>query len=178
MTQHMIARMACLALVLLCACSPNVVVNYDKNTDFSGYHTYTWGKGKPAQNPILDRQIVETIDEQLAQKEFSKTDDNPDLVVTYHAATEEQTDYGESSYVSGYGPAYGSPAGTSSEVPMTVKVGTIVVDMFDTRAKRNVWRGVGSDIVADDPEKTSVEIRRGAAKMFENFPPRRGETGR
>jgi hypothetical protein len=53
-----------------------------------------------------------------------------------------------------------------------VKVGTVVVDMYDTKHKRNVWHGVGSDLVRDDPGKVSERIQRGAAKMFENFPPR------
>ena len=55
---------------------------------------------------------------------------------------------------------------------MKVKVGTVVVDMYDSKEKRKVWHGVGSDLVMDDPAKTSAEIRNGAVKMFEKFPPR------
>jgi hypothetical protein len=51
-------------------------------------------------------------------------------------------------------------------------VGTIVVDMYDPKKKRTVWHGVGSDLVMDDPAKTSEEIRTGAVKMFEKFPPK------
>ena len=159
--------------MLLCACSPNVVVNYDKNTDFSGYRTYTWGKGTPAKNPNLDRQIVEAIDEQIARKGLTKTEGDADLAVTYQAATHEEIDYNEASFSSGSGPAYGAPISSSNaEAPMKVRVGTIIVDMYDTKRNRNVWHGVGSDLVMDDPAKTSAEIRKGAVKMFENFPPR------
>jgi hypothetical protein len=165
---------ASLSLLLLCACASNVVVNYDKNTDFSRYHTYGWGKGSPAKNPDLDRQIVESIDEQLARKGFTRTDAEPDLLVSYLAATHEEIDYNESSYGSGLGPAYGSlDTSSSADVPMKVRVGEIVVDMFDTKQKRNVWHGVGSDLVMDDPAKTSAEIRKGADKMFKHFPPAR-----
>ncbi len=161
-----------LSLTLLCACGPNVVVSYDKTADFSRYHTYAWGKGTPAKNPNVDTLIVEGIDEQMTRKGFTKTDGEPDLVVTYHAATHEEVDYTEGSYGSGYGPAYGSlQTASSSDVPMRVRVGEIVVDMYDAKAKRNVWHGVGSDLVMDDPAKTSAEIRNGAAKMFEKFPP-------
>jgi Domain of unknown function (DUF4136) len=163
---------ALLSLLLLCACSPNVAVNYDKNTDFSRYRTYGWGKGTPAKNPDLDRQIVESIDEQLARKGFTKTDGDPDLVVTYHAATHEEVDYHDPTYGSGGGPATGSPISASAaDVPMKVRVGEIVVDMYDAKQQRNVWHGVGSDLVMDDPAKTSAEIRKGAVKMFEKFPP-------
>jgi hypothetical protein len=163
---------ACLSLALLCACAPNIVVDYDRSADFSRYHTYGWGKGTPAKNPDLDRQIVKAVEEQMATKGFTKTPDDPDLVITYHAATHEQIDYNEASYGSGYGPAYGSPISTSSaDTPMIVRVGTVVVDMYDAKAKRKVWHGVGSDLMSEDPAKTSVEIRKGAAKMFEKFPP-------
>lgn len=165
--------LACLSLMLLCACAPSVAVDYDKSADFSRYRTYGWGKGTPAKNPALDRQIVESIDQNLTQKGFTKTDADPDLVVAYHAATHEEIDYDQSSYTTGSGPAYGSPESSSAaSTPMRVKVGTIVVDMYDAKKKRNVWHGVGSDLVMDDPAKTSAEIQRGAVKMFEKFPPR------
>ena len=165
--------LAALSLMLLFACAPNVVVDYDKSADFSGYRTYGWGDGTPAKNPDLDRLIVEGIDEQMARKGFKKTDGDPDLRVTYHAATHEEIDYKGSTYGGGYGPAYGSNESTSSmDVPMKVRVGTIVVDMYDPKKLRNVWHGVGSDLVMDDPAKTSEEIKKGAVKMFEKFPPK------
>jgi hypothetical protein len=164
--------LACLGFALLCGCAPNVAVDYDKSTDFSRYRSYGWGKGTPAKNPDLDRQIVESIDQHLAQKGFTKTNADPDLMVTYHAATHEEVDYDQSSYTTGYGPAYGSlESASASSTPMRVKVGTVVVDMYDTKMKRNVWHAVGSDLVMGDPAKTSAEIQKGAAKMFEKFPP-------
>jgi hypothetical protein len=43
--------------------------------------------------------------------------------------------------------------------------------MYDTKQKRNVWHGVGSDLLREDPGKVFDEIQKCAAKMFENFPP-------
>lgn len=163
--------LAWVGLLLLCACGPNVVVNYDKSTNFSQYRTYRWGQGVPAKNPDVDQQIVESIDEQMARKGFSKTNIDPDLMVTYHAATREEVDYNDM-YGAGGGPAYGSlQTASAGDVPMRVKVGEIVVDMYDTKQKRNVWHAVGRGLVKDDPSKTSAQIRKGAVKMFEKFPP-------
>ena len=174
MTPHIQRCIGWLSLVVLCACAPTISVDYDKGTDFSRYRTYGWGTGTPAKTPGLDHQIVNAIDEQMSRKGFRKTEGDPDLVITYHAATHEEIDYNEASYASGYGPAYGSPVSTSSaDAPMIVRVGTIVVDMYDTTKKRNVWHGVGSDLLRDDPKQVSAEIQKGAAKMFENFPPQR-----
>jgi hypothetical protein len=155
--------------MLLCACASNVVVDYDKSADFSRYHTYGWGKGTPAKNPNLDLKIVQAIDQQLARRGFTKTEADPDLLVSYHAATHEEIDYSEASFGQGY---HSSISPSAGEVPMRVNVGEIVVDMYDTKQKRNVWHGVGTDLVRDDPAKTSLEIQNGAAKMFEKFPPK------
>ena len=117
---------------------------------------------------------MKAIDDQMAQKGFTKTDADPDLTVIYHAATHEEVDYSEASYTSGAGPGYGAPISASAaDVPMRVKVGTVVVDMYDTKQRRNVWHGVGSDLVMDDPAKTSAEIQKGAVKLFEKFPPKK-----
>jgi hypothetical protein len=155
--------------LLVCACASNVVVDYDKSADFSSFRTYGWGTGTPAKNPNLDREIVQAVDEQMARKGFRKTEADPDLLVTYHAATHEEIDYNEASFGQGY---HSTISPSASEIPMRVKVGEIVVDMYDTKQKRNVWHGVGTDLVMDDPAKTSTEIHHGAAKMFDKFPPR------
>jgi len=164
--------MAWLGLMLLCACAPDIVVNYDKSADFSRYRTYGWGKNTPAKNPNLDQQIVQAIDDQLARKGLAKTESDPDLLISYHAASHEEIDYTEASYASGMGPAYGAAESTSaSSTPMRVKVGTVIVDMYDPKTKRNVWHGAGSGLLGDDQGKMSGEIHKGAAKMFEKFPP-------
>lgn len=35
----------------------------------------------------------------------------------------------------------------------TYKTGTFVLDMFDAKSKQLVWRGVGTDTVAGNPDK-------------------------
>jgi hypothetical protein len=59
-------------------------------TDWSKYHTYSWGVGTPAQDPLVAQKIVAGIDAQLAAKGLKKVDSEPDLVVLYHTATDQQ----------------------------------------------------------------------------------------
>lgn len=51
------------------------------------------------------------------------------------------------------------------------KVGTMVVDIFDAKDKKLVFRGVGQDEVSDKPEKNEKKIEKATEKMFKNFPP-------
>src|SRR5881394_1051626 len=63
--------------------------NFLPGTDFAKYKTYRWARVPNAQYPdqIIDNQITQAIDAQLALKGLTKgNDETADLVVTYQAA--------------------------------------------------------------------------------------------
>src|SRR5262249_22370285 len=70
-----------------------VNVDWDKATNFTGYKTYIWAKGTPAQNPMMGDRIVKDVDAALAAKGLRKVDtvEGADLVVLYHAARDTET---------------------------------------------------------------------------------------
>ncbi len=51
------------------------------------------------------------------------------------------------------------------------KVGTLVVDVFDTKAKALVFRGVASGEMADKAEKNEKKADKAVAKILKDFPP-------
>jgi len=51
------------------------------------------------------------------------------------------------------------------------RVGTMVVDVFDAKSKKLVFRGAGQDEISDKPEKNIKKIEKGAEKIFKKFPP-------
>jgi hypothetical protein len=55
-----------------------------------------------------------------------------------------------------------------------ILVGTLVVDIIDTRTNAIVWRSLASsDISATDtPEKRDKKIAKAMEKMFKNYPPK------
>ena len=83
-------RLAAVGVVLLFCCSwvaaQDIRYNFMPGTDFSKFKTYRWVRVAKAQYPndILDKQIMDAIDRQLALKGLSKTDgESSDLVITY-----------------------------------------------------------------------------------------------
>jgi hypothetical protein len=92
------------ALVLaFVACSmtfaQDVRTNYMPGTDFSTYHTYTWVdevQGIPAvgghPDQILDTQVKQAIDSQMAAKGFTKVGDGnkADLLLGYQLAIDQE----------------------------------------------------------------------------------------
>ena len=57
-----------LFLFLCCTVFAKVTVDWDKQTNFTGYKTYAWEKGTPAKNPLMDQRIIEAIDQIHAKK--------------------------------------------------------------------------------------------------------------
>src|ERR1044072_3905674 len=82
-------------LLFVCAAVSAQDIRYNAlpGTDFSKFKIYKWVRVPKAQYPndILDKQIMQAIDTQLATKGLSKTEaDNPDLVVTYQVAVNQE----------------------------------------------------------------------------------------
>jgi hypothetical protein len=134
--------------------------------DWSKYHTYAWGEGTPAQDPLVAQKIVAGIDAQLAAKGLKKVDSDPDLLVFYHASTDQQ----KSLNWSGAG-GFGRFGGMGSAQVDTVITGQLKVDIADYAAKQFLWRGTATDTVTNDPQKNAKKIDKALTKMFQKFPP-------
>src|SRR5690348_6572098 len=71
----------------------DVTYNSMPGTNFSKYHTYKWVsiEGGAHPNQIMDAEIKQAVDEQLAQKGLTKTEDEKaDLYVGYQVAVDQQ----------------------------------------------------------------------------------------
>ena len=51
------------------------------------------------------------------------------------------------------------------------KIGTPVVDLFDTNNKTLIWRGSSSDTLSNKSDKNIKNLDKGVEKMFKQFPP-------
>lgn len=161
-----------LGLLLLAtnAFGQKVTTDSMPGTDWSKYHTYSWGEGTPAQNPITDQRIVAGIDAQLAAKGLKKVDADADLVVVYHAATGEQ----KSVYWSNMG-GWGRFGGMGTAQVDTVTTGQLKVFIADAKAQKFLWNGIATDTVSGEPQKNAKKIDKALTKMFQKFRPAPGK---
>jgi len=155
-----------LLLVATNAFGQKVTTDSVPNTNWSNYHTYSWGEGTPAEDPILAQRIVSGIDAQLSAKGLKKVDADPDLIVIYHAATDKQKSLNWSSMG-----GWGRFGGMGSAQVDTVVNGQLKVDIADYKAKQFLWRGTATDTLSNDPQKNNKKIDKALTKMFQKFPP-------
>jgi hypothetical protein len=169
--------LALLLVISLPAIAQKVTVDYDKAASFTNFKTYAWKEGTPAKNPLMQTRITEAIDKELAAKGFKKVDaeQNPDLVVLYHAAVDVETQINTvnmGGYYGWYGPYGGVGGGGSSTTYVDkIPVGTLRVDIGDIKNKKLLWQGKAVSNLSDKPEKVEKTINKSAEKMFKNFPP-------
>ena len=164
------------------ASAQDIKFNFKPGTDFSKYKTYRWVRVPKAEYPnqILDGQIMQAIDTQLATKGLSKTEaDNADLVITYQAAVNQEKEwnsYSTGDTMWGYGRWGGWGGGgmsTTHTTSSTINIGTLNVDIYDVGAKEQIWRGSATKTLGSgkDPAKVNKNLNKAMEKLFKKYPP-------
>jgi hypothetical protein len=160
--------------LLACMLTPaqDVTTNSMPGADFTKYHAYKWVPidGAVVPNQIVDAQIKQSIDSQLAAKGLTKTDgDKADLLVGYQISIQQEKQW--NAYGTG-GMRWGG--GMASAQQSTISTGTLVLDMYDPSTKQLVWTGRVSKTL--DPSanqgKKQKNLDKAMQKLLKNFPPK------
>ena len=168
------------------AAAQDVRYNFDSSEDFSKFKTYKWVdvKGSDQINPIVQKQIQQSIDTQLATKGLTKTDsDSADLYVGMQTAVGTEKQFNTYSTGWGYGPGWGGGwyggmgSTTTTGSTTTIYVGQLVLDMYSSAKKDLVWRGTASKTIDPKakPDKQEKNINKAVAKLLKNYPPQKKE---
>jgi hypothetical protein len=162
----------------------DVRYNFDKSADFSKFKTYKWVPIKDASkvSDLVDKQIKDALDAELASKGLSKVDgDDANLFIGYQPAVGEEKQF--TSYSSGWGAGPGWGGGwyghggmsstTTTGSTSTIYKGQLALDMYDSSNHNLVWRGVASKTLDPKakPEKQQKNLAKVAKKLLKNYPP-------
>lgn len=167
--------------LLLCtslrAFASNVKTDYDHSANFSQYKTYSWIKVQAGDSLWADR-IRQDVDAQLAAKGWTKVDSNGSASIAAFRSTQEQPTL--DTFYDGLGGGWGwrgrggfggGGFGMSTTTTVDTKVGTIVVDIFDSQSKQLLWRAKDSGDLSGNPEKNAKNLNKEMSDMFKHFPP-------
>lgn len=163
------------ALLLLAVgtlAAQDVKYNSMPGTDFSKFHTYKWVaiEGASHPNQIVDAEIKQSVDSQLASKGLTKTDsEKADLYVGYQTAVDQERQW--SGYGMGGGVRWGG--GMATATSSTINVGTLVLDMYDPTTKQLVWTGSATKTMnpSSNQEKNQKNLDKAMVKLLKNYPP-------
>jgi hypothetical protein len=151
------------------ASAQQVKTDYDRSANFGQYKTYSWEQVKTKDALDVDR-IKNAVNAALAAKGWTKVDSSGDVsIVAMEIIRKQQT---LNTFYDGFGGGWRwGGFGDATTTTETYKVGTLVVDLFDTKTKKLVWRGSSSDTLSNNSDKNIKNLDKGAEKMFKHFPP-------
>lgn len=166
-----------LLFVLGSCCSVRVATDYDKNVDFGQFKTYAFYKNGIDKVEISDldkKRILRAIDEVMASKGFTKSE-NPDLLVNIFTKAREQVSVNQFNNGWGYGWGYGwNPYLWGGQTYVTTNTeGTLYIDLIDAKKKEMIWQGEGVGSLTKDTNKKDEVVKNFVAKILAQYPPQR-----
>ena len=151
-----------------------VKTDYDRNANFGQYKTYSWEQVK-TQDPLFVDRIKSSVNAALAAKGWTQVNSGGDVSIVAIQTTQNQQTL--NTFYDGFGGGWGwrrfggGGFGEATTTTETYKVGTLVVDLFDTKTKTLLWRGASSDTLSNNSDKNIKNLNKGVEKMFKKFPP-------
>jgi len=166
---------ALLALGASASFAQKVNVDWDRQADFSQFHTYSWQKSPTPASGLWDQRITDGVDKQLAAKGLKKVDSNPDLWVVYSNTLKDQKQVVGTGYNMGggwgWGWGWGSGISTVDYNTYITKQGTLVVELASANNHMLMWRGSATDTISDNSDKNIKILNSALTKLFKNYPP-------
>src|ERR1700739_2145021 len=167
MQRVMLALMAMMFLFAGKSSAQQVKTDYDRSADFSQYKTYSWQHVK-TKDPLDVDRIKSAVNAALAAKGWSQVDSGGDVSIVAMEITHNQQTL--NTFYDGFGGGWGwrrfgaGGFGEATTTTDTYKVGTVVVDLFDTKTKQLVWRGAASDTLSNNSDKNTKNLNKGVEK--------------
>jgi hypothetical protein len=163
-----------MALLSGIASAQQVKTDYDRAANFAQYKTYSWQNVK-TQDPLDVGRIKNAVNAALAAKGWSQVDSGGDVCIMAMEITRNQQTL--NTFYDGFGGGWGwrrfggGGFGEATTTTDTYKVGTVVVDLFDSKSKQLIWRSSASDTLSNNSDKNIKNLDKGVEKMFQHFPP-------
>ena len=165
-----------LVIVLGLAATPamaqKVTIDYAHDFDFKAVKTFQYidTKDSNVKNELMADRIEEMIKKEMREGGTVEVQSDPDLYITYHVTSQENTRYNTTSMgYGGYGGHYGGwggygryggygGMGSTSTTASNYTVGTLIIDAYEPTDKKMVWRGTGTIEVKAKPEKQIKQV--------------------
>jgi hypothetical protein len=157
-----------------------VSTDFDHSANFETYHTFSFYRVKTA-NPLFEQRVKDAITRDLQGRGWQMVPSGGDIAVTAIGDVQNTNEY--TTFYNNLGPGFGWRGWggwgggwgttTATTTTDTIPVGTLMVDLYDTRTHNLVFRGRATDELHVKHTEKNIEIvNKSVDKMFEHFPPK------
>ncbi len=172
------------ALALLISSCSTVKVTSDqaKDADFSQYKTYTflgWQKDSDQIMNGMDRtRMHDAFKKEFDARGLQYVSEGGDMAVSlYLVINKESSTTAYTNYYGGYGGRYnrygygwGGGSASTTYTESDYLKGTLVMDAFDEKSGKQVWQGIATSTVQENPQKREKSIPYGVSALMKEFP--------
>jgi hypothetical protein len=129
-------------------------------------------RGSGSEDQRVDQEVKRAVDEQLAQKGLIKVEKNADIQVVHYVAIHEEKSISLLGSAGRGGSGWWGVDSVQGET-YTIRIGTLVVDLYDPARHQLIWRGDVTKTIdlKKDPDKNYKNLQKAMAKLFKNYPP-------
>ena len=152
-----------------------IKTDYDRHADLSRYKTYSWEKVQ-TQNPLWSDRIKAAVNSALSAKGWSEVEATGDVSIIAMEMTKEHRTLNTyyDTFYGGWGWRWGGEFGNDGVATTTeesYEVGTLVIDLFDRKTRKLIWRGSAADTLSNKSDRNIRTLDQSVLKMFSHFPP-------
>lgn len=163
------------ALVACSSSAPKLDVGWNKQADFSKFHTWAWKDDGSIRDAVWKRRCQALLEDELAKKGLTRSDGSGDLWVAVHwrLSTDVRVYSYDPSWGYGWGMGSGYWTGHSYTEVYEVPSGSMLIDLVDVGKKEIVWRGSASAEIREGKENEEREqrLKEIFANLFASYPP-------
>ena len=151
-------------------------IDYDHTVNFLKFKTYTWAKVH-ATDPSVEDRITIAFNRDMAGRYMSEVPKNGDLTVTAVEATQDQQEFTTFYDSLGSDFAWQRPWGSAGfmdgqAAPADVPVNTLIIDLYDTKSHKLLWRGTVTEPLAGSEDKKDNAIDHAVTLLISKYPPK------
>ena len=150
------AALVSTAMAAVPAVAQTVTIDYDHSVNFLKFKTYTWEKVH-ATDPGVEGRITSSVNRDMKGRYMSEVSKGGDVTITAVEATQDKQEF--TTFYDALGSDYnwqrpwGSGFLDSQATLADVPVDTLVIDMYDTKTHKLLWRGTVTLPAADAASK-------------------------
>lgn len=176
MRKPLITALILLVVGTVAAAKMKAHVGYDKNVDLGAIKTFDYRDSLASsvvdKAPPVHEMIKLLIIEKLQNGGMEWVEEDPDVLVTYHTDATQAMKMNVTLYSYSYSAGWWwSPLWGSGMDVSSFTQGTLVVDIWDPKTEKIVWRGAVVGVVPDDPSpaKAQKTIEKALKVMSKEF---------
>lgn len=175
-----IARMLATALVgaamaAVPVLAQGVTIDYDHSVNFLKFKTYTWEKVH-ATDPGVEDRITIALNRDMAGRYMNEVAKGGDVDITAVEATKDKQEFtdfynslGDFTWQRGWGSAgFLDSQATLNDVPLD----TLIIDMYDGKTHKLLWRGTVTDPLTGSEDKKDNTVDKAVTELISKYPPK------